>query len=153
MKKIIITLLLTVLPSVIFAQDAFTKFEDKEGIDVVVINKKMFELLGGVETSGVEEKAQKYLKQVKNLDKLKVFTTSQINYIKDMETTVATYLKQNSLEELMSFNHDGAKGKIYVKSGKSASDVKEFLLFSKGGKKNDAVIVSFTGNVNLKDFK
>lgn len=153
MKKIIITLLLTVLPSVIFAQDAFTKFEDKEGIDVVVVNKKMFEMLGGIEASGIEQKAQKYLKQVKNLDKLKVFTTSQINYMKDMETTVTAYLKQNSLEELMSFNKEGFKGKLYVKSGKSVSDVKEFLLFSKGGKKNEAVLVSFTGNVNLNDFK
>ena len=153
MKKIIIILFLAVLPTVTFAQDAFTKFEDKDGIDVVVVNKKMFELLGSVEATGVEKEAQKYLKQVKNLDKLKVFSTSQINYIKDMETTVATYLKQNSLEELISFNNSGHKGKLYVKSGKKASDVKEFLLFSKGGKKNEAVLVSFTGNVNLNDFK
>ena len=153
MKKIIITLLLAVLPAITFAQNAFAKFEDKEGIDVVVVNKKMFEMLGGIETTGIEEKAQKYLKQVKNLDKLKVFTTSQINYMKEMETTVATYLKQNSLEELMSFNKEGFKGKLYVKSGKTSSDVKEFLLFSKGGKKNEAMLVSFTGNVNLKDLK
>lgn len=153
MKNIIIALFLAILPTVTFAQDAFTKFEDKDGIDVVIINKKMFELLGGVEASGVEAKAQKYLKQVKNLDKLKVFTTSQLNYIKDMETTVASYLKQNSLEELMAFNKEGFKGKLYVKSGKTVSDVKEFLLFSKGGKKNEAVLVSFTGNVNLKDLK
>lgn len=153
MKTIIIALFLAIIPTVTFAQDAFTKFEDKEGIDVVVVNKKMFEMLGGVETSGMEAQAQKYLKQVKNLDKLKIFTTSQISYIKDMESTVAAYLKQNSLEELMSFNNSGQKGKIYVKSGKAAADVKEFLLFSKGGKKNEAVLVSFTGNVDLKSLK
>lgn len=153
MKKIIILLLLAVLPTVSFAQSAFTKFEDKEGIDVVTINKKMFELLGGVETTGVDAKAQKYLKQVKNLDHLKVFTTKQLNYISDMEATVASYLKQNSLDEVMSFNHEGAKIKLYVKSGKTVSDLKEFLLFSKGGPKNEAVLVSFTGNINLNDLK
>jgi hypothetical protein len=153
MKKIIIILFLAVLPTVSFAQNAFAKFEDKEGIDVVTVNKKMFELLGGIETTGVDEKAQKYLKQVKNLDYLKVFTTSQINYINEMESTVAKYLKQNSLEEIMSFTEKGAKIKLYVKSGKTASDLKEFLLFSKGGTKNEAVLVSFTGNINLKDFK
>ena len=82
MKKIIIIALLALLPSVTFAQNAFAKFEGKEGIDVVTINKKMFELLGNVETKGGGEKADKYLKQVKNLDNLKIFTTKQINYIK-----------------------------------------------------------------------
>ena len=149
MKKIIITLLLAVAPSLIFAQSAFSKFEDKEGIDVVVINKKMFELLGGIETTGGGEKAQKYLEQVKNIDHLTIFTTTQLNYIQDMKSTVASYLKQNSLEELMSFSDGGAKTKLYVKSGKKQSDLKEFLLFSEGGTKKEAVLVSFTGNINL----
>ncbi|WP_020212836.1 DUF4252 domain-containing protein [Flavobacterium rivuli] len=153
MKKIIITLLLAVMPAVTFAQNAFTKYEGKEGIDVVTVNKKMFELLGGIETSGGGEKADKYLKQVKNLDNLKIFTTTQLNYIADMETTVASYLKQNSLEELMTFNDGGAKTKLYVRSGKKASELKEFLLFSQGGKKNEAVLMSFSGNIDLNGLK
>lgn len=153
MKKIIVIALLAILPSVSFAQNAFAKFEGKEGIDVVTINKKMFELLGNVETKGGGEKADKYLKQVKNLDNLKIFSTKQISYIKDMESTVATYLNQNSLEELMTFNDGDAKTKLYVKSGKTVTDLKEFLLFSQGGKDNEAVLVSFSGNINLKELK
>ncbi|MXN90273.1 DUF4252 domain-containing protein [Flavobacterium sp. Sd200] len=153
MKKIIIVLFLAVLPTITFAQDAFAKFEDKEGINVITVNKKMFDLLGGIETSDIDAKAKKYLKQVKNLDYLKIFTTSQINHINEMESTVSKYLKKNSLEEVMSIADKGTKVKLYVKSGKTATDVKEFLLFSNGGSKKEAVLVSFTGNVDLSDLK
>jgi len=153
MKKIIITLLLAAMPAVTFAQNAFAKFEGKEGIDVVTINKKMFEMLGGIEATGSGEKADKYLKQVKNLDNLKIFTTTQLSYIADMESTVTSYLKQNSLEELMTFSDGGSKTKLYVRSGKKASELKEFLLFSQGGKKNEAVLMSFSGNIDLNGLK
>lgn len=153
MKKIIIALLLAVMPAVTFAQNAFAKFEGKEGIDVVTINKKMFEMLGGIEATGSGEKADKYLKQVKNLDNLKIFTTTQLNYIADMASTVTSYLKQNSLEELMTFSNGGTKTKLYVRSGKKESELKEFLLFSQGGKKNEAVLMSFSGNIDLNGLK
>ena len=70
-----------------------------------------------------------------------------------MESTVATYLSQNSLEELMTFNDGTSKTKLYVKSGKTVTDLKEFLLFSQGGKENEAVLMSFSGNINLKELK
>lgn len=153
MKKFIIASLLAVAPFIGSAQTtAFDKFKDVDGITSLTINKELFELAGDMEVSG-NEKADKCLSMVKNLDGLKVFTTSQKKHMKNIRNAVASYLKSNSLEELMSVTDKGSKVKIYVRSGVSASEVKEALLFVEDDKDKQVVLLSFTGNLNLKDLK
>jgi hypothetical protein len=153
MKKFIITLLLAALPAVTFAQSAFDKFSDVEGIEAVTISGKMFEMLGGVETGDSDADTQKLLNQVKNLDNLKIFTTQEKKYRKEIKTAVTNYLKINALEELMSFSSNGSTTKIYVKQGATASIVKEGLLFIEDADDKQVVLISFTGNINLNDLK
>lgn len=74
MKNIIIALFVLV-PSVIFAQSAFDKFDGKNGVTSVVVNKKMFEMIGKTKLDPKDKDAQQYLNLVKKLDNLKVFTT------------------------------------------------------------------------------
>ncbi|WP_051200369.1 DUF4252 domain-containing protein [Flavobacterium subsaxonicum] len=153
MKKFIITLLLAALPAVTFAQSAFDKFSNVDGIEAVTISGKMFEMLGSVEAGDNDAETQKVLNQVKNLDNLKIFSTAEKKYRKEIRTAVTNYLKTNALEELMSVKDGKSTIRIYVKQGASANIVKEGLLFVEDADDKQVVLISFTGTLNLNDLK
>jgi hypothetical protein len=155
MKKFIITLLLAAMPLVTFAQkEAFAKFEGVEGIESITINKKMFEILASVDSSSVGKDVAPYLDTASGLDYVNVFTTSDKKYKKQLKDAVGDYLKTNPLQELISVTDNGSKIKVYVKQGSEESIITEGLVFIENNdKKEEAVLVSFTGNINLNDIK
>lgn len=150
MKKLIITLVLVLMPTLFFGQSMFDKFEDKVEIESIIVNKKMFELMGNVKADPKDKNMQQYLDLIKKLDMLKVFTTANAKYSAEMKSTVDTYLKKFPLEELMRINEGGRNIKIYVKSGATSSQVKELLMFMEGGKE-ETVLMSLTGNFDLSE--
>src|SRR5690606_22845302 len=121
------------------------------GVTAVVVNKKMFQLMGEVKMDAKDKEAQQYLNLVKKLENLRVFTTSNTKTMAEMKSTVADYLKKNPLEELMRINDSGRNIKIYVKTGAKASQVKELLMFIEGSAKEEAVLMSLTGNFDLSE--
>lgn len=150
MKNVIIAVVLALMPVLMHAQiTAFDKFEDKTGIESVVVNKKMFQLMSEVKATG-KDKAdyQQYIDLIKKLDYLKVFRTTNAKYGADMKATVDTYLKKSPMDELMRMSEGGRNIKIYVKSGAKASQVRELLMFMDGGKQ-ETVIMSLTGNFDI----
>lgn len=149
MKKIIITLLLACVPSIIFAQNIFDKFDGPEEITAVVVSKKMFEMMGNVKTN--HKDSQQFLSLVKTLDNLKVFTTSDAKYRADMRTTINSYLGTKKLEELMRVSDSSSNVKIYVNSGGSATQIKELLMFIDGKTDKETTIISLTGNFDLNN--
>lgn len=152
MKKLIMAFALSILPVVTFAQAAFDKYEDKPEITSVIVNKKMFQLMGEMKMDPKDKNAQQYLNLVKKLDNLKVFTTQSDKYSKDMKATVDGYLKSHPLDELMRVNDEGRSVKIFVKSGATAAQVKELLMIVEGSKPKDkTAILSLTGNFNLNE--
>jgi hypothetical protein len=151
MKKIVL-LLLVFLPSFLFAQSSFDKFEDKDDVNSVIVNKKMFELMSKVKVDTKDKEMQQYLTLLKKLDNLKVFTTNSTKLSSEMKSSVSSYLKSNPLEELMRVNSDGKNVKIFIKSAGSSSVVKELLLFMEGDLKDTpTVILSLTGEFNLDE--
>ncbi len=151
MKKITL-LLLVVLPTFLYAQTSFDKFEDKDGVNSVIVSKKMFELMSKVKVDAKDKEMQQYLSLLKKLDNLKVFTTNSSKMSSDMKSSVTSYLKSNPLEELMRANSDGKNVKIYIKSAGSSSIVKELLLFMEGDLKDTpTVILSLTGEFDLEE--
>ncbi|MFT5754454.1 MAG: hypothetical protein ACI924_001688 [Flavobacterium sp.] len=151
MKKIVL-LLLVFLPSFLFAQSSFDKFEDKDDVNSVIVNKKMFELMSKVKVDTKDKEMLQYLTLLKKLDNLKVFTTNSSKLSSEMKSSVTSYLKSNPLEELMRVNSDGKNVKIYIKSAGSSSIVKELLLFMEGDLKDTpTVILSLTGEFNLDE--
>lgn len=150
MKKLIITFVLALMPTLFFGQSMFDKFEDKDDIVAVVVNKKMFELMGNVKADPNNKNSKQYLDLIKKLDNLKVFTTTSAKHSADMKNTVDAYLKKFPLEELMRVNEGGRNIKIYVKSGATSSQVKELLMFMDGGKE-ETVLMSLTGNFDLNE--
>lgn len=97
---------------------------------------------------GAESDAE-YLDLIKGLESLKVFATESVTVAAKMATEVSNYLKTANLEELMRANDDGNNVKIYIKEGSSDDYVKELFMFVKS-KDDQTVIVSLTGNIDLK---
>ena len=150
MKKLIIALFV-LMPALIFAQSPFDKFDGKDGVTAVVVNKKMFQLMGEVKMDPKDKEAQQYLNLVKKLENLRVFTTSNSKTMAEMKSTVTDYLKKNPLEELMRINDSGRNIRIYVKTGTKASQVKELLMFMEGSGKQESVLMSLTGSFDLSE--
>ncbi len=152
MKKLFSILMVTVAVNFAAAQSAFDKFEDKDGVTSVIVNKKMFEMMSKVKVDAKDAETQQYLNLLKKLDNLKVFTTSNNKIADDMKNTVNSYLKSNPLEELMRVNNEGKNVKIYVNSNGNSTIVKELLMFIEGNSKdNEAVVLSLTGNFDLDE--
>lgn len=151
MKKLLITVVLALMPSLFFAQSAFDKYDGLNEVTAVIVNKKMFELMGSVKSK--DKDSQQYMDLIKKLDNLKVFVTSSPKITLDMKSTSNKYLKTAALEELMRVNDKGKNIKIYVKSGSTSSKVKELLMFIEGGtnKDDETVLMSLKGNFDLSE--
>ncbi|NUY81985.1 DUF4252 domain-containing protein [Flavobacterium sp. MAH-1] len=147
MKKLILTVVLALMPSLFFAQTAFDKFDGQDDVTAVVVNKKMFKMMGDVKS----KENQQYLNLIKKLDNLRVFTTQSTRVTSDMKATSEKYIKTAGLEELMRVTEKGQNIKILVKSGTSETNVKELLMFIEGSGKNETVLMSLTGDFDLND--
>ena len=153
MKNLVVVIAFLMISTFSFAQGSFDKFEDKDEVTSVIVNKKMFEMMSKVKVDAKDKEMQKYMGLLKKLDNLKVFTTSNTKISADMKATVNSYLKSNPLEELMRVNGDGKNVKIYVKSGANENIVRELLMFVEGSNVKDAgtVVLSLTGNFSLDE--
>ena len=149
MRKIILIIALVLVSNTFFGQSVFDKFDDQDKITAIIVNKKMFELMGKVETKDKDSK--EYISLVKKLDNLKVFVTTDDKQSNEMKATADKYLKTNAMEELMRINEKGKSVKIYVKSGAKDSQVKELLMFIEGSGKDETVLMSLTGNFDLEE--
>lgn len=149
MKKTVLLFAMIFLPFLSFSQSIFDKFEGHDEVVAIVVNKKMFEMMGNVKTN--DKESQQLLRLTKGLNNLKVFTTSDSKWSNEMKATVDSYLKKNTMEELMRVS-DGSRSnvKIYIKPGNSSTEVKELLMFI-SGKDQETVLLSLTGTFDLND--
>lgn len=147
MKKLFMTILL-MMPMVFFAQGPFDKFDGQDDVTSVIVNKKMFQMMGNVKN----KESQQYLNLIKKLDNLKVFTTSNTRVTSEMKAAADKHIKSAGLEELMRVNDKGQNIRIMVKSGSGETIVKELLMFIEGaGKDNETVLMSLTGEFDLNE--
>jgi hypothetical protein len=109
------------------AQSAFDKYENKDGVGSILVNKKMFLLMANVKVDASDSETQQYLNLIKKLDDLKVFTTSSAAISIDMKLTAENYRKTNSLDEVLNEN-EGLK--VWIKTGNIENQLKELLMFS-----------------------
>ena len=150
MRKLVFTIVIALMPVIFFGQSVFDKFDGPDEITTVVVTKKMFSMIGTVDTK--DQEAQQYMNLVKKLDNLKVFTTESSKYAADMKATAEKYSKSAGLEELMRVNDKGQSIKIMIKSGAKDSQVRELLMFIEGtGKGNQTVLLSLTGDFDLNE--
>jgi hypothetical protein len=152
MKKVLLSTVVLFFVSVSFAQNAFDKFESNDAVQSVIVNKKMFELMGKMDVDA-QGNEKKFIDLVKKLDNLKVYMTGNAKVATDMKNSVTNYLKSNPLDELMRATDSGRKVNIYIKSGATANSVKELLMFIEDptSKDKSAIVLSLTGNFNLDE--
>lgn len=166
MKKLIVIITLALLPVVTFGQSIFDKYEDLNDVTSVIVNQKMFGMLASIDIDTDDPEADKFLEMAKKITGLKVFTTGDESISKDMNATVASYLKSSTLQELMRIKDGDQTVKFYVKEGKDENHVKELLMFINGlkevtkgadisinGKKREVetVLLSLTGDIDLRE--
>ena len=151
MKNFIITLVLAFVSHAFYAQGAFDKFDGQDDVTSVIVNKKMFDLMSKVKADPSDKETQQYINLIKKLDNLKVFTTKNPKIEADMKASADKYVKTAGLEELMRVNDSGKNVRILVRSGASDTQIKELLMFMDGGKTDDTVLLSLTGNFDLNE--
>jgi|SRR5690606_5016570 len=148
MKKLTFLLLFTLLPFIGTAQ-AFDKYEGMKEVDAVVITSKMFKLLTKIDLNADDPETQQYIDLIENLKEMRVFS-SKSSYVRDqMAADVASYLKSNSMEELMRVTEGGKTVKFYYKPGKSDEFVSQLFMFMNGKGDEPSVILNITGDINL----
>lgn len=150
-KTIFLALLFVVIASPLFAQGAFDKFDGQDDVTSVIVNKKMFEMMSKVKVDASDKEMQQYYHLIKKLDNLKVFTTKSARVEAEMKATTERYVKTANLEELMRVNDNGRSIKILVKSGAKDTQIRELLMFIDGGKGEDSVLMSLTGDFDLNE--
>ena len=151
MKKYIITFLFLLVSSPFFAQSVFDQFDGMAGVNAVVVNKKMFDLMSKVKIDTSDKETQQYMSLIKKIDNLKVFSTSNDRTALQMKLTADKYAKTAGLEELARQNENGKNIRIMVKPGASESQVKELLLFIQGTSTEDTVLMSLIGDIDLNE--
>lgn len=152
MRKFIVTIVMALVSNTFFAQSAFDKYDGQDGVTSIIVNKKMFQMMGSVKVDANDKETQQYLSLMKKLDNLKVFTTSSAKIATDMKLSADKYIKTASLEELMRVNDSGKNVKIWVKSGSTDTQVRELLmLIDDGSKADETVLMSLTGDFNLSE--
>ena len=152
MTKFVTTLVVFLVSTFMFGQSVFDKFDGQEEVSTIIVNKKMFEMMGKVKMDTNDKEAQQYLNLIKKLDNLKVFVTSNPKITMDMRSIADKYLKTAGLEELMRMSDGGKNVRIYMRAGAKESEVRELFMFMEGGPKDkETVLLSLTGNFDLDE--
>jgi hypothetical protein len=155
MRKIILLIALTVASMVTSAQSLFDTLEDMDGVDMVVVNKDMFELLSKFNPDKMKDnKAMQIFAMINDLKSFKMFSTDDSFIADKMEVMTNTAIKKHNLTELMRIKEDDSRIKIYVKATKNKEYVSEVLMFIKGIDKqtkgiSKSMIMSLTGVIDI----
>lgn len=153
MKHTLIALALLLAPMVGFSQGYFDKFENENDVTAVIVTKNMFKLLAEIDIESNDPEVKEYMEMVNNLEDIKIFITDNTSIKKDMKNSVNSYISSNKgLNELMRVKEDGKFINFYSREGKNPNIVSELLMFLDGNVdgKEQAIIMSITGNIDLK---
>lgn len=159
MKKQIVIVMLVVMPTFIFGQDIFDRYQDNDEVTFVSMQPKMFQMLGKMSVSSDDPEAQDFFTLVNSITSFKVMTTENASISKEIDGWVNNRLSGSAYEELMRVKDGNSNVKFYVKEGKDENHVKDLLMFVTGisdqnieinGKKLETVLLSLTGDIDLR---
>ena len=150
MKKFF-TILSLVSTSLVFTQSLFEKYEDMDNVSSVVVNQKMFGMLAEMKVKTNDSETDAFLDQIKMLNSLTVFTTTDTSVSDAISADVKTYVKASKLEELMRVKDGDQNIKFYVQSGRDEFHVSELLMLVRGRLSSDeTVLLSLNGDIDLR---
>lgn len=144
---LIITAFFFVAP--FFGQTVLDKFENQDDVTAILVNKKMFELMGKVETNTKD--AQELLALAKKLDNLKVFMTSNSSKGSELKKASDKLVKSSTLEELIKVVDNGREVQVYVKTDAGTENILELLMMIEGSATQQSVLMYLKGNFSIEE--
>jgi len=127
----------------------FSKYVDDERFTVVYISGKMFELINKMEINLDDEEAEAILSVVKNMKGLRILTTEENS--QQFYKEALQVINKNAYEPLMTVREGkGENVQFLVKDSNGGNTINELLLLV-GGENEDFVLISFIGNIDLKE--
>src|SRR5690606_5995606 len=103
MKQItkIFVLLLAFSANALFAQAEFADFEKNAKVELISVNKKMFQMMANVKSDLSDKETQVYKQQIKKLDLLKSYESTESSVSGQLQSAAQKHVTNNKLVELM----------------------------------------------------
>lgn len=150
MKTILITLSAILLTGFVQAQD-FDRYENKQGVSSVIINKNMFKLMSRLDLDSDDKEIQEYVELINNLEDIKILKTNDSKMSEELSGDATAYIKNNKLEQLMRANEGGKKVSFYFKPGKTDDEIKQLFMHINGiDDNNETVVIIINGLIDLR---
>ena len=152
LKLVGLVMTLALFTSAVVAQD-FSKYDNVREVNSFMVNKSMFKLMSKLDLDSDDEEMKVYLDLVENLDDIKIYTTENVEYGKQLQSDFDVLKSKNNLEELMKVNSDGKNVNFYIKPGKSDDFVDQLLMFINSSDSSDSqsVLMLINGKIDLKN--
>jgi vacuolar-type H+-ATPase subunit F/Vma7 len=127
----------------------FSKYVDDERFTVVYVSGKMFEMINKMEIDLDDEEAEAILSVVKDLKGLRILTTEENGL--QFYNEALKIINKNEYETLMTVREGKSEHvQFLVKDSNGGNNINELLLLV-GGENEDFVLISFIGNIDLKE--
>lgn len=148
MKKLIAVVVLMVVVSGAFAQDAiskfFSKYQSDESFSQVTVSSKMFGLFTNMEAETQEDK--EVLDAISKLKGLKILAKDDARNARDLYKEAFTLIPVKDYEELMSVRDKDKDMKFLIKE--SGGKISELLMVMGGNE--EFMVLSLFGEIDLK---
>ncbi len=136
---------IALMPTLIFGQTAFDKFEQDVNFTTVSVNKKAFAMLSQIKAEGSEKEIQEAKALASKIESFKIGS---------LKSATEKYIKSAGLEELMKIKEKDADFRIMVKTTSNESQLSEVLVFVQGNdKKAMGVTVIVKGLFDLDELQ
>ena len=132
MNKNVFYCFLLTLPNLIVGQSIFEKYQNNNEVTTINISPKMFQLLGRMSIPDDDSESKELIKIVNGIRSFKVLITSSSDIIKEIERSVESISKKESLDEIVKFSEETIEIILYGKLGKQKGELKTLLMFSYG---------------------
>lgn len=151
MKQItkIFVLLLAFSANTLFAQAEFADFEKNAKVELISVNKKMFQMMANVKSDPGDKETQAYNQLIKKLDLLKSYETTDSSVSGQLQSAAQKYVTNNKLVELMKVSEGGLNATYYVNQSATRTNINELLMVSKQSSKNTVMLIK--GNFSLDE--
>ena len=163
MNKIVFYYFILTLPNLIVGQSIFEKYQNNNEVTTINISPKMFQLLGRMSIPDDDSESKELIKIVNGIRSFKVLITSSSDIIKEIERSVESISKKESLDEIVKFSEETIEIILYGKLGKQEGELKTLLMFSHGIssetkktvtkiKKSEGLLLQVKGEILLESF-
>jgi len=150
MKKLLLSLIVVLSSTVMFAQsnvnELMDKFRGREDVNVISISGSMFKM-GANFIDEKDEEAKMAKSVASQIEQMDIVNTNSEKGSVELRSEVQKLLKKQKYEEMMTVDSEGEKVKFYgILNGEI---LKEFFIFVED--KREATLISMKGNINPKN--